>query len=156
TGQPAAALDAVRQRAGELAAAWPGLIVEDKGATLAVHYRAVPDAGEHVNAVLTEAAQASVQALEVLRGKSVCEVRSAGVDKGAALEAFLRAPPFTGRRPLMLGDDVTDEAAFDAALRAGGAAVKVGEGESIAPWRLPAPDAVRAWLAAVLDRRAHE
>lgn len=151
TNLSAPALDALRQRVGELAAAWPRLVVEDKGATLAVHYRAVPEAGEQVNAVLTQMAQASAQTLEVVMGKSVCEVRPVGANKGAALDAFLHEPPFSGRRPLMLGDDVTDEAGFAVALWAGGSAIKVGEGESCAPWRVPAPTAVRAWLSAALQ-----
>ncbi|MGA7965111.1 MAG: trehalose-phosphatase [Gammaproteobacteria bacterium] len=145
------ALEAVRGRVEELAGVWPDLVVEDKGSTLAVHYRAVPEAGEQVNALLAELARASSGTLEVIMGKSVCEVRPAGVDKGAALEAFLHTSPFTGRRPLMLGDDVTDEAGFATALRCGGAAIKVGVGESCAPWRLPAPDAVRAWLSMALE-----
>ncbi len=147
----ATALDGARQRVRDLVVAWPGLVVEDKGLTLAVHYRAVPEAGEPVNTVLRAVAQASSNVLEVVRGKCVGELRPVGVNKGAALEAFLQTPLFAGRRPLMVGDDVTDEAGFDAALRAGGAALKVGAGESCAPWRLPLPAAVRAWLAAALE-----
>lgn len=154
TNPSASAPAALRQRVGELAAAWPGLVVEDKGATLAVHYRAVPEAAKYVNAALAELAQASANTLEVVMGKSVCEVRPAGINKGAALDAFLRAPTFSGRLPLMVGDDVTDEAGFAAALRAGGSAIKVGEGETCAPWRLPAPEAVYAWLSADLEERA--
>ncbi len=146
------ALEAVRRRVHELTKAWPGLVVEDKGATLAVHYRAVPEAGLPVRAALEDFARASAGALEVIAGKSVCEIRPAGADKGAALETFLSTPPFAGRLPLMLGDDVTDEAGFAAALRAGGAAIKVGEGESLAPWRLPAPSSVRSWLSEALEK----
>lgn len=140
-------LKAARDRVRELARAWPGLVVEDKGSTLAVHYRGAPEAGREVTALLDALAQDSGGELEALTGKSVCEVRPAGVHKGAALDAFLREPPFAGRLPLMVGDDVTDEAAFAAALGAGGAAIKVGEGNSLAPWRLPGPAAVRSWLA---------
>lgn len=147
------ALDAARQRVRALVEVWPALVVEDKGSTLAVHYRGVPEAGKDVDAVLAEVAQASPDALDVVRGKSVCEIRPIGVNKGAALEAFLRTPPFAGRLPLMVGDDVTDEAGFAAALNAGGSAIKVGEGESCAPWRLPAPLAVRDWLSAALEER---
>jgi len=151
--EPLPALDAARHRVRELAEAWPALVVEDKGSTLAVHYRGAPEAGRDVDAVLAGLAQASPDTLEVVRGKSVCEIRPAGVNKGAALEAFLHEPPFAGRLPLMVGDDVTDEAGFVAALNAGGTAIKVGEGESCAPWRLPAPQAVRTWLSAALEER---
>ena len=145
------ALEAARRRVHELAGSRPGLVVEDKGATLAVHYRAVPEAGREVHAELEALARASSGALEVISGKSVCEIRPAGADKGAALDTFLGTPPFAGRLPLMLGDDVTDEAGFAAALRAGGAAIKVGEGESLAPWRLPTPSSVLTWLSEALE-----
>lgn len=152
-GQPAPALDAVRRRVRALAGERPGLVVEDKGATLAVHYRGAPEAAGEVADRLGALVRASSGELELLEGKSVCEVRPAGIDKGAALEAFLREPPFAGRRPLMLGDDVTDEAGFAVALRAGGTAIKVGGGESLAPWRLPEPQAVRAWLWEALGEK---
>ena len=140
------ALDRARERVHELAEAWPQLLVEDKGSTLAVHYRAVPEAGARVHALLREIVAASGRELEIQEGKYVYELRPAGIDKGVALEAFLRVPPFSGRLPLAVGDDVTDETAFAAALRAGGAAVKVGAGESRAAWRLDTPRSVRAWL----------
>lgn len=140
------ALEMARERMHELAAAWPRLLVEDKGATLAVHYRAVPDAGARVHALLREIVAASGSELEIQEGKYVYELRPAGIDKGAALDAFLQVPPFSGRLPLVVGDDVTDETAFAVALRAGGAAVKVGAGESRAAWRLDTPRSVRSWL----------
>lgn len=148
---PVPSLEGARDSLLELTAAWPRLLVEDKGSTLAVHYRAVPEAGGPVRALFAEIVEASGNTLEIQEGKYVCELRPRGVDKGAALEAFMDTPPFAGRLPLAVGDDVTDEAAFEAALRAGGSAVKVGEGPTRAPWRLASPRNVRAWLQAMLE-----
>lgn len=143
---PAPELERLRRGAREFAAAHPGILLEDKGAALALHFRADPRLGPEVEAFARAAAAESGGALEALPGKCVWEIRPAGEDKGAAMSAFLGVPPFRGRRPLAVGDDVTDEAAFAAALAAGGAAVKVGEGETTAPWRLASPAAVRRWL----------
>ena len=116
-----------------------------------MHYRAVPEAGEQVHDLLEEVVEGSGNALEIQEGKYVYELRPAGVNKGTALEEFMNTPLFAGRLPLAVGDDVTDEAAFEAALRAGGAAVKVGEGPTRARWRLADPRDVRAWLQDLLE-----
>ena len=78
----------------------------------------------------------------------VVEVKPAAAHKGAALRALAARPPFAGRRPVMLGDDTTDEDAIAAAEALGGIGVKVGPGASAATLRAPDPAAVRAWLAA--------
>ena len=101
-------------------------------------------------AALREAV-AGDERLALTEGKMVLEVRLKGHDKGAALDWFMARPPFAGRRPLVIGDDVTDEDAFRAALRMGGDAVKVGDGETAAPHRLSDPAAVRRLLAAALE-----
>lgn len=148
---PVPPLDRVRRALRELSGAWPGLLVEDKGSTLAVHYRAAPEAGAQVHALFAGIVEDAGRALEIQEGKYVYELRPAGVDKGAALDAFMNTPPFAGRSPLAVGDDVTDENAFAAALKAGGAAVKVGAGASCAQWRLETPRAVRRWLQGMLE-----
>ena len=75
------------------------------------------------------------------------ELLPQGIGKGEAVEAFLAEPPFAGRRPVFVGDDVTDEGGFDSVLRRQGVAVKVGAGESLAPHRLMDTEQVRRWLA---------
>jgi trehalose 6-phosphate phosphatase len=82
----------------------------------------------------------------------VLELRPADVDKGTAIRDFMAEPPFSGRIPLFLGDDATDEFGFAAVNAMGGLAVKVGEGESVAGCRMPDVAAVRAWLASILGR----
>lgn len=141
------ALDSVRGRIEDFVAHHPNVLIEDKGASLALHYRTAPAEKEAVQAQAEALARASSGALEVIAGKSLYELRPAGVNKGRALQGFLGAEPFVGKKPLVLGDDITDEAAFETALEAGGSAVKVGSGESLAPWRLADPEAARTWLA---------
>ena len=135
------------------AAIRPGLRVEPKGAAVALHYRQAPDLGPEV---LDFAAGLVGQApgWHALSGKMVVEIKPEGVDKGAAIDRFLAAPPFAGRRPLALGDDVTDEDAFAAALRRGGIALQVGDREpTCATHRLRDPAAARAWIAHLATSR---
>ena len=54
--------------------------------------------------------------------------------------------PFSGRIPVFVGDDTTDEDGMKAAEAHGGFGIKVGEGESVARYRLADPQAVHDWL----------
>ncbi len=122
-----------------------GLRLEDKGATLAVHYREVADLEkEEVEARL--AGIQLPQGWEAVAGKMVREFRPAGFGKGRALRRLAEEHP--GLLPVFLGDDVTDEEGFEAALDLGGAAVKVGGGDTRAPHRLDGPAEVVALLEA--------
>jgi trehalose 6-phosphate phosphatase len=147
----APALDAVRDEIGDFAAHHPGVLIEDKGASVALHYRAAPAEEKAVRARAESLVGTSSGALEVIAGKSLYELRPTGVNKGRALRRFLDVAPFVGRKPLVLGDDVTDEAAFEVALESGGSAIKVGLGASAAPWWLADPEAVRTWLAGLCE-----
>jgi trehalose 6-phosphate phosphatase len=82
----------------------------------------------------------------------VFELKPAGVDKGSAIDEFMRDAPFAGRIPVFLGDDVTDEFGFRVVNRLGGHAVKIGAGATHARWRLADPAAAKAWLGAWLDQ----
>jgi trehalose 6-phosphate phosphatase len=130
----------------EFAAANQGLIFEDKGASVALHYRLAPQFAAAAEAVVREAVQSAGGALQMQRGKMVFELKPAGCDKGAAIEQFMREAPFAGRTPVFLGDDVTDEYGFHVVNRLNGHSVKVGEGPTAARWRLPGPEQARAWL----------
>ena len=130
----------------EFAAANQGLIFEDKGASVALHYRLAPQLAAAAEAVVREAAQSAGDALQMQRGKMVFELKPAGCDKGAAIEQFMREAPFAGRTPVFLGDDVTDEYGFRVVDRLNGYSVKVGEGATGARWRLAGPEQARAWL----------
>lgn len=123
----------------------PGLLLERKPAALALHYRNAPGLAADCKAAM-RAAQAAVPDSVLLEGKKVIELKSVHADKGRALQAFMAEAPFAGRLPWFFGDDVTDEAGFEVVQRLGGVAVKVGDGDSVARWRLRGPAALRAWL----------
>ena len=128
-----------------LADRFPGARLEDKGAVLALHYRAAPNAGRDLaNSAARLIGKYDGYGLQ--HGKMVLEAKPKAANKGAALAAMMARPDFAGRTPVMVGDDVTDEDAMIAALKAGGAAIKVGAGETAAPWRLAHPGAVWTWL----------
>ncbi len=124
----------------------PGVKLELKGPVAALHWRAAPEAGDACVAA-AEAAAALAPGLVAQAGKMVVEVKPAAAHKGTALRRLMAAPPFAGRRPVMLGDDTTDEDAIAAAVALGGVGVKIGEGASAAPLRAADPAAVRAWLS---------
>jgi trehalose 6-phosphate phosphatase len=144
------ALERVAEAALQLASRQPGLIVERKTSSVALHYRAAPQCESLCRTTLQQAV-AGEPDLHLMCGKMVVEALPRGVSKGRAVDAFLKEPPFAGRKPVFIGDDVTDEAGFEAVQRAGGYAVRVGDGASVALHRLPTPSAVRRWLALQLD-----
>lgn len=128
-----------------LAAGFPGLFVEPKAMGVTVHYRQVPEAEGAVVAHMEALARET--GLHLQHGKMMVELRAPGADKGDAVRAFMREPPFAGTRPLFVGDDLTDEDAFETAVELGGAGILVGEGrQSHAAWRLTGVEAVRDWL----------
>ena len=126
----------------------PELLVEHKGAGVAVHFRAVPTAEREVRRAL--AGLAPEQAGFALKtGRCVAELVPKGCDKGRALRRLMAAPRFAGRLPVAIGDDATDEDAFAAALALGGDALRVGSGP--APAAFANARAVREWLAERAD-----
>jgi trehalose 6-phosphate phosphatase len=121
-------------------------VLEDKGAGIALHYRHAPPCEEEVRGVAR--ALAAEHRLRLLYGKMVVEILAGETTKGDALIELMQGAPFAGRIPVAVGDDVTDEDAFAAALRLGGVGVLVGPSRATAA-RCALPDvaAVRAWLA---------
>jgi trehalose 6-phosphate phosphatase len=143
---PADALARARARLAELVARHEGLLLEDKGMSLALHYRAAPQHEALVHDVVRGTAAALGDAWLVQRGKMVVELRPASADKGAAIRAYLADAPFAGRLPVFIGDDVTDEHGFEEVNRLGGHSIKIGEGASVARWRLRDVNDVERWL----------
>lgn len=137
----------VLHAAQALADRHPGLLVEQKSASVALHYRLIPHLESLCHDTLSHAMQ-GVEGVELLRGKCVLEVKARGVHKGQAISDFMRQSPFAGRTPVFVGDDVTDEAGFAAVQALGGWSIKVGEGPTMAQHRCMTPAALRGWLSA--------
>lgn len=150
---PDPALAGVRNRLAAFVAAHPGALLEDKGVALAVHFRADPALAPLAEAAVKDALAGAGPSLAVQPGKMVFEVRPAAADKGEALAAFMRSPAFSGRRPVAVGDDLTDESMFVEARRDGGLAFRVGAAAGPGSAAEPAfatPADVRRWLVALL------
>jgi trehalose 6-phosphate phosphatase len=144
---PPPGLASARAALAAFAAADAGLLVEDKPASVALHYRLAP--AREAEALTLARAVAARAGLAVQPGKMVVELRPSGADKGDALRALMAEPPFAGARPVVVGDDLTDENAFRAAAALGGFGVLVGAPRATAAaWRLPDVAAVHAWLEA--------
>ncbi|HXV01493.1 MAG TPA: trehalose-phosphatase [Caulobacteraceae bacterium] len=142
----AEALNALRA----FAASDPALLVEDKGAAAALHYRRHPEAGPASRDLV--ATLADRLGLAARLGDMVAELRERGPDKGSVVAAFMAEPPFAGHPPVFLGDDLTDEDGFAAAQALGGYGVVVGPRRpTAARYALEDVAQVRAWLAAGLD-----
>ena len=125
-----------------------GLLLEDKGLALALHYRNAPQCEPETAALMRTLVTELGSQFELQQGKMVWELKPSGRDKGSVIGEFMREPPFAGRTPVFIGDDQTDEFGFEIVNRLGGHSVKVGEGASAARWRLAQATDVRAWLGA--------
>ena len=127
-----------------------GAWMEDKGYGFALHYRNAPQHEGAVIALARSTAADSSGTLEVQPGVLVQELRPAAFDKGLALDELMAQKPFADRRPVVVGDDRTDEFAFAAAHRHGGLSVLVGtRTDSVAQYRITDPEAVRGWLTEI-------
>lgn len=144
---PPAAKYAIIESLTPVLARHPGLLLEDKGLTLALHYRRAPHLASYVHLLMRRLAGTSDTGLEVQRGKRVAEVKPSGIDKGSAVAEYLTESPFRGRRPVFIGDDLNDEHGFAEVNRLDGVSIKVGKGASCAHFRLRDVAAVRRWLA---------
>lgn len=131
----------------QIAARHPGLLVEDKGLSLAVHYRSAPALASFAHRTLRRIQHTLGDDYAVQAGKRVVELKPAGRDKGKAVLEFMMEAPFRGRRPVFVGDDITDEHGFAVVNQLGGISVKVGRGSTAAVHRLRSVNDVREWLA---------
>jgi trehalose 6-phosphate phosphatase len=146
---PTAALDRARRRMAAALNGRQGLLLEDKGSSVALHYRRAPRLAGYAHRLARSVLPALGQQFCVQRGKYVVEVRPAGRDKGVGVVEFMNEAPFQHRRPVFVGDDATDEFGFQAVNRLGGHSIKVGPGRTAARWRLPSVHAVEQWLRSI-------
>lgn len=138
----------IRRQIADIKAAIPEIIVEDKGYSIALHFRLAP---QHERAVLDAVAaldtQFAAQQVEVLHGKAVVEIKRAGINKGSGIRTLMAQSPFKSRRPIFVGDDITDEDAFAAMPEFDGVAISVGRDVAGVRYRFDDPAAVRRWIA---------
>lgn len=132
----------------------PGVVLEDKGYSLALHYRLAPDLGPMLNAaVMRICAQTPSDTLAIMPGKAVIEVKSAGVSKALAVRELMKYPPFNDRHPIFIGDDVTDEPVFGVVPEFGGLGFSVGRIVPGVAGHFEKPEDVRSWLARIVADR---
>lgn len=135
----------VRARLEAFAATDLRLFLEEKHGALALHFRQAPELEiacyNHIEAALRDA-----PGIRLVAGKMVLEARSAAANKGHAIEAFMAAPPFRGRVPVFIGDDLTDEDGFAAVNKMKGVSLKIGSGETVAQYRLGGVADLLGWL----------
>ncbi|HVV62856.1 MAG TPA: trehalose-phosphatase [Pseudolabrys sp.] len=118
---------ALRERLADLAKLAPGIIIEDKGYSLALHYRAAPQEKERLSRHIAQGVAAfPEEPVEVLPGKAMLEVKRPSVSKGEGVRELMKHPPFRERKPIFIGDDVTDESVFAVLPALGGEGFSVG------------------------------
>ncbi|EJN01682.1 trehalose-phosphatase [Phyllobacterium sp. YR531] len=147
------ALDEARQELEKLTLRWPQTIIEDKGLAIAVHYRQVPEAERAVQATLSTIHSKLGDGWKLQSGKMVVELLPSGTDKGSAIADFMSTAPYKGRRPLAIGDDLTDEAMFRFVNGSNGRSVRVGTPlfQSDAQYEVNSANDVRSWIAALAN-----
>ncbi|MFT4116717.1 trehalose-phosphatase [Bradyrhizobium sp.] len=142
----------LKRRLAAIAKLSPGILLEDKGYSLALHYRLAPHAEKAIfEAVSLIRADLPNAPIEVLPGKFVCEIKHSGFNKASGVRELMKHEPFRGRRPIFIGDDVTDETVFAIMPDMNGLAFSVGRRAMGVNGHFDAPSDVREFLARLLD-----
>jgi trehalose 6-phosphate phosphatase len=130
---------------------WPGVLLERKGLSLAVHYRHAPESRAMLRQYLVDTLRYHKSSLTMLEGRMVFDLKSPGVTKGTAIARLMLTEAFRRRVPVFIGDDRTDEYGFATVNQAGGYTIRVGTLDgSVARSQISDPAAVRAWLDHVI------
>jgi trehalose 6-phosphate phosphatase len=144
---------ALKRKFATVAEIGPGIVIEDKDYSIALHYRLAPGLEACVKTAVDQICAENPSApIEVLRGKSVLEIKQLGFSKGTGVRELMRYPPFVDRHPIFIGDDVTDESVFEIITEFDGLAFSVGRMIAGVNGHFDKPEAVRGWLT----RLAHE
>ena len=131
--------------------AFPGLALERKPHSLAIHYRAAPHRRFESEQVAARIVARLGPGFRVISGKAVTEILIDGTDKATAITRFMECETYRGRRPVFAGDDLSDEPGFAAVNRLGGISIHIGnEPRTEAQARLPSPSSLRDWLSAAI------
>lgn len=131
---------------GCFTASHEGLLLEDKGSSFAVHWRLRPDLADEALRLVEAAAARLSPGYRLQQGKAVAEILPSQAGKGAAIAWFMERPPYRGRRPIFIGDDLTDEHGFVAVNERNGISVRVGDGPTVATRRVASPAGLKALL----------
>jgi trehalose 6-phosphate phosphatase len=142
--------ETLKSRLAKVAELGPGILVEDKGYSVALHYRLAPASEPDVlSAIRTICAGVPQEAVEILSGKFVVDIKPAAINKGDAVLALMQYAPFAGRHPIFIGDDLTDLSVFDVVPKFGGRAYSVGGITADVDGHFETPEVVRSWLARI-------
>jgi trehalose 6-phosphate phosphatase len=147
--------DAMREATRDLvrfANSHVGIIVEDKRISIALHWRMASHLKDEALALMRAIAARMGPAVRLQEGKSVAEIVPAGASKGGAIAWLMQSPPYAGRVPVFIGDDITDEAGFEAVNALGGLSIRIGAGETCAARRIASPTDLRAILLAAAEQ----
>jgi trehalose 6-phosphate phosphatase len=132
----------------------PGILAEDKGYSLALHYRLAPDLGPALRAAVASiCAQMPPGTVAILPGKAVVEVKPAAISKALAVRELMNYPPFADRHPIFIGDDTTDEPVFGVIPNFGGLGFSVGRIVPGVDGHFDKPEDVRSWLTRIVADR---
>jgi len=145
----------LKRRLAAIARLSPGILLEDKGYSLALHYRLAPHAERAIyEAISLIRADLPNAPIEVLPGKCVYEIKHSGFNKASGVTELMSHEPFKGRRPIFIGDDVTDESVFAIMSDFDGVAFSVGRRAQGVAGHFDEPRDVREWLARLVDGEA--
>ncbi len=150
TGLTPEDLEPARSELGRFVARHPGLLLEDKGRSLAVHFRQAPQLEPRVREAIQAVLPRLPGPIHVQPGHYVLEIKSGAASKRTAIESFMQEPPYAGRLPVFIGDDVTDFDGFELVESLAGHAIFVGPEPQQGRGWLPDPAAVREWLKGLL------
>jgi trehalose 6-phosphate phosphatase len=143
---------ALKRKLASVTELGPGILAEDKGYSLALHYRLAPEKEGQLRAAVEEiCAQAAPGSVEILPGKLVMEIKAAGVSKANAVCDLMTYPPFADRNPIFIGDDTTDVPVFGIISKFGGLGFSVGKIVADVNGHFDTPETVRAWLARIAE-----
>jgi trehalose 6-phosphate phosphatase len=143
-------LDPARMALAGFVTSHPGTLLEDKGRALALHFRLAPEFEASARQAVSALVRPLAPAYHLQEGKMVLEIKPHEFTKAAAIDEFLREAPFAGRTPVVVGDDLTDQAGFRLAESVGGISIAVGHRVQ-GQWRFDNPAAVRHWLASIAE-----
>jgi trehalose 6-phosphate phosphatase len=148
---------ALRRLIAAAAAPDPRIILEDKGSSLAVHYRLAPQMEQILKTRIAAIVERiGVPDLEVMHGKAVIEIKPTGFNKGEAVRSMMKKSPFAHRTPVFIGDDTTDESVFKVLPMLGGVGYSVERLIPGANGTFDSPNDVRGWLARLCGREGSD